>query len=103
MADKTDEQLDELEAKLEAAELRAEAAEQALKDALAAKGIIPAPAKRTFAKTKEGSHVATMRGYVNGHMIEEGMPVPAGIPVSTEWMAPAKKAKAEDEAEAEAE
>jgi hypothetical protein len=36
--------------------------------------------------TKAGSHVATAKGYANGTVIEEGEPVPADIPVSTEWM-----------------
>lgn len=45
------------------------------------------------AKTKEtGSrtHRATQRGYGAGQLVEEGMIVPPGVPVSTEWMEPIK-------------
>lgn len=37
--------------------------------------------------TGEGTHTATQRGYA-GTVIEIGEVVPAGIPVSTVWMAP---------------
>jgi hypothetical protein len=33
--------------------------------------------------TKEGSHIAVLRGYVGGVIIERGDPVPAGVPVSS--------------------
>lgn len=40
--------------------------------------------------TRAGSHRATARGYAAGELIEEGQSVPADIPVSIEWMEPAK-------------
>jgi hypothetical protein len=60
-----------------------------------------APSK--VALTKDGSHVATAKGYAAGVIIEEGQPVPAGVPVALEdelpsgWMVPARKRKADDE------
>lgn len=52
-----------------------------------------AEAKKTGANT----HRATQRGYavdptsLAGVLVEPGEPVPAGIPVSTEWMEPVKR------------
>jgi hypothetical protein len=48
--------------------------------------VAPAPDKGKRKLTSAGSHVATAKGYANGVVIEEGEPVPADIPVSTEWM-----------------
>ena len=52
--------------------------------------------------TEAGSHVATARGYAKGQMIEEGMAVPAGVPVGS-WMAAAPKSEAKAKGEAKAE
>lgn len=41
-------------------------------------------------ETKAGSHRATQRGYAGGELIETGDLVPAGFPVSEEWMEPIK-------------
>lgn len=38
--------------------------------------------------TEAGSHVATQEGYAAGTVIEAGQPVPPGIAVAEEWMAP---------------
>jgi biotin carboxyl carrier protein len=84
---------DAAESKAETAELRAEAAEQAAKDT----GKAAAPVKKKFVLTEAGSHVATMRGYAKGSIVEEGDPVPEGIPVSDEWMAKAKKKKRDED------
>jgi hypothetical protein len=53
--------------------------------------------------TSASSHRATQRGYAGGDIIEPGDLVPAGTPVSTEWMEPLSKkegalARAMDEA-----
>jgi hypothetical protein len=32
--------------------------------------------------TTPGSHVAVMRGYAAGEIIEQGEPVPAGVPIA---------------------
>ena len=49
--------------------------------------------------TEPGSHVATHRGYAAGTIIEPGEPVPAGIAVAEEWMAPATITESASEAE----
>ena len=54
-------------------------------------------------KTGEATHRATERGYAGGAIIEPGEPVPAGIPVSIHWMAPAGSKPAEPEVETPAE
>lgn len=36
--------------------------------------------------TGDGTHRATQRGYAKGEVIEEGKPVPSGVPVSDKWM-----------------
>lgn len=41
--------------------------------------------------TGSDTHRATARGYADGQLIEEGDLVPAGVPVSDEWMEPLKK------------
>lgn len=41
--------------------------------------------------TGAGTHRATMRGYAGGEIIEEGKLVPAGVPVSDNWMERVKK------------
>lgn len=50
------------------------------------------------AKTEAGSHRATARGYAGGEVIEPGRLVPAGAPVSDDWMEPVggKKASASE-------
>jgi hypothetical protein len=40
--------------------------------------------------TTLGSHKAILRGYAAGRLIEEGMEVPDGIPISSKWMSPLK-------------
>jgi hypothetical protein len=39
--------------------------------------------RREHQLTTAGSHVAVLRGYVGGVIIERGDPVPAGVPVSS--------------------
>lgn len=51
--------------------------------------------------TKPGSHVATQRGYANGQIIEKDRPVPAGTPISENWMKTAPKKAKSDEDDAE--
>jgi hypothetical protein len=50
-------------------------------------------ADRDYDITEAGSHRATMRGYAFGDLVEPGELVPAGVPVSTEWMEPVKGSK----------
>jgi len=49
--------------------------------------------EQEYPQTSPGSHVATRRGYASGAIIEPGEPVPAGIAVAEEWMAPAPAAE----------
>lgn len=54
--------------------------------------------------TESGSHRATERGYAGGELIEAGQLVPAGTPVSENWMEPvsgkdARLARAIEEAQ----
>jgi hypothetical protein len=43
------------------------------------------------AKTGSDTHRATARGHAQGQLIEEGEVVPAGTPISEEWMEQVKK------------
>ena len=45
-----------------------------------------ADAEKKIAKTGAHTHRATERGYADGQLIEEGEFVPAGVPVSENWM-----------------
>ena len=49
----------------------------------------------TKALTKTNSHRAIERGYAGGDLVEPGELVPAGIPVSDEWMESVNKKEAD--------
>jgi multidrug resistance efflux pump len=85
--------IDELKAALKAAEDRADAVEAKLEaselmvEELRAKGAAaPAAAAKEVTLTGENTHIATGKGFLAGVLYGEGDGIPAGHPVSTEWM-----------------
>lgn len=51
----------------------------------------PAKPKPAPKKTGSDTHRATARGHALGELIEPGEMVPAGVPISENWMEPVKK------------